>query len=112
MAVQIKGLQQLDGLWYTSLLSPESFEHGEVSGSGFYSFALAWGINNGILPAKEYKISVLKAWNALSLCQQESGKVGLVQKIDASPEPATKDSWFNVGTGAFLMAGGEILKLK
>lgn len=112
MAVRIKGLQQPDGLWYTSLLSPESFEHGEVSGSGFYTFALAWGINNGILPAKEYKISVLKAWNALALCQQESGKVGWVQKIGAAPEPATKDSWFNFGTGAFLMAGGEILKLK
>ena len=112
MAVRIKGLQQPDGMWYTSLLSPESFEHGEVSGSGFYTFALAWGINNGLLPSNEYKPAVIKAWNALTLCQQENGKVGWVQDIGAFPEPASKDSWQNFGTGAFLMAGSEILLLK
>ena len=112
MAEQIKKLQPADGLWRTSLLSPESFDHGEVSGSGFFTFALAWGINNGILNKASYTPVVLKAWEAILACQQENGKVGWVQNIGANPMPATANSWQNFGTGAFLMAGSEILKLK
>jgi rhamnogalacturonyl hydrolase YesR len=36
-------IQPEDGLWRTSLLCPESYDHGEVSSSGFYTFDLAWG---------------------------------------------------------------------
>ncbi len=49
MAARVKALQPADGLWRTSLLAPEAFPHGEVSGSGFFTFALTWGINNGLL---------------------------------------------------------------
>jgi hypothetical protein len=34
-----------------------------------------------------------------------------VQDIGADPQPATADSWQNYGTGAFLLAGSELLKL-
>jgi rhamnogalacturonyl hydrolase YesR len=112
MAEKIKILQPTDGLWRTSLLSPESFDHGEVSGSGFFTYALAWGINNGILNKESYTPVVLKAWKAILACQQENGKVGWVQNIGANPMPASVNSWQNFGTGAFLMAGSEILKLK
>jgi rhamnogalacturonyl hydrolase YesR len=112
MAEQIKILQPADGLWRTSLLSPESFDHGEVSGSGFFTYALAWGINNGILNKTTYTPVVVKAWKAILACQQENGKVGWVQNIGANPMPASENSWQNFGTGAFLMAGSEILKLK
>lgn len=111
MAARILELQHEDGLWRTSLLSPESFNHGEVSGSGFYTFALAWGVNNGLLDKSKYTPAVKKAWNALAKCQHENGMVGWVQNIGASPEPASYDSWQNFGTGAYLMAGSEILKL-
>ncbi|KQC31324.1 glycoside hydrolase family 88/105 protein [Flagellimonas eckloniae] len=112
MASRIASLQQDDGLWRTSLLSPESFDHGEVSASGFYTYALAWGVNNGILDETKYTPEVKKAWKALVACQHENGMVGWVQDIGASPEPATKDSWQNYGTGAFLLAGSELLKLE
>lgn len=112
MASRIKQLQPDDGLWRTSLLSPESFDHGEVSGSGFHTFALAWGINNGLLNKSIYKPVVLKAWKAIAACQKEDGKVGWVQNIGANPMPANAESWQNFGTGAFLMAGSEMLKLK
>ena len=112
MAAKIKSLQQGDGLWTTSLLSPESYDHGEVSGSGFFTFALSWGINNGILNNAEYTPVVKRAWAALSKCQHDNGMVGWVQDIGASPEPATKDSWQNYGTGAFLLAASELLKLE
>lgn len=112
MAAKIKDVQHEDGLWRTSLLSPESYNHGEVSGSGFYTFAMAYGINNGILDKAEYTPVVKKAWEALKGCQHENGMIGWVQDIGASPEPANFDSWQNYGTGAYLLAGSEILKLK
>ncbi|WP_460544547.1 glycoside hydrolase family 88/105 protein [Echinicola sediminis] len=112
MAKRINALQQKDGLWRTSLLNPESFDHGEVSGSGFFTYALAWGINNGYLDKEDYLPVVKKAWKALVKCQHKDGMVGWVQNIGASPEPASVDSWQNFGTGAFLLAGSEVLKLQ
>jgi unsaturated rhamnogalacturonyl hydrolase len=112
MAARIKELQPQDGLWRTSLLNPEGFEHGEASGSGFYTFALAWGVNQGLLQKETYKPVVEKAWKALANCQQPNGMVGWVQTIGFDPKPADKDSWFNFGTGAFLLAGSEIIKMK
>ena len=112
MASKLKEIQLEDGLWTTSLLSPESWNHGEVSGTGLYTFGMAWGINNDLLDAKTFSSSVNKAWTALKACQKEDGMVGWVQNIGASPEPASADSWQNYGTGAFLLAGSEVVKLK
>jgi len=111
MSSRIIELQDKDGLWRTSLLCPETYDHGEVSGSGFYTYALAWGINNGVLDKATYLPAVKKAWNALAKCQHESGKIGWVQNIGAFPEPASEGSWQNFGTGAYLLAGSEVLKL-
>lgn len=111
IADKILKIQPEDGLWRTSLLSPETYDHGEVSGSGFHTFALAWGINNGLLDKKNTP-AVKKAWNALAKCQHEDGRVGWVQNIGAFPEPASYESWQNFGTGAFLMAGSELLKFE
>jgi rhamnogalacturonyl hydrolase YesR len=112
MSARILELQPESGLWHTSLLCPETYNHGEVSGSGFYTFALAWGVNNGLLKKAKYQPAVKKGWSALAECQHEDGKVGWVQNIGAFPEPASYDSWQNFGTGAFLMAGSEVLKLE
>jgi len=90
---------------------PETYNHGEVSGSGFYTYALAWGINNGVLDKATYLPAVKKAWNALAKCQHEDGKIGWVQNIGAFPEPASQGSWQNFGTGAYLLAGSEVIKL-
>lgn len=111
MASRIVELQPEDGLWRTSLLNPEGYTHGEVSGSGFYTFALAWGVNNGLLNTKEYTPAIQKAWKALRSCQQKNGMIGWVQNIGDAPKPATADSWQNYGTGAFLLAGSEVIKL-
>jgi rhamnogalacturonyl hydrolase YesR len=111
MAMKIKAIQPEDGLWRANLLSPGTDPHGEVSGSGLFTFAMAWGINNGLLSKDEYQPAVLKAWKALEGCQQENGKIGWVQNIGFDPRPANADSWQNFGTGAFLLAGSEVLKL-
>jgi len=112
MAAKIKKIQPEDGLWRVSLLEPEAWDHGETSGSGFYTFALAWGINNGLLDRKEYLPVVAKAWKSLEGVQQADGKVAWVQNIGYDPKPASADSWQNFGTGAFLMAGSEVRKIK
>lgn len=112
MATKIKELQQQDGMWTTSLLSPESYNHGETSGSGFFTFAIAWGVNNGILKQEDFRSVVDKAWPALLKVQKADGMVGFVQNIGFDPRPATAESWQNYGTGAFLLAGSEVLKLK
>jgi len=110
MARRIKEIQPEDGLWRVSLLNPDAYDHGEVSGSGFFTYALAWGVNNGLLDENEYKPAVMKAWDAMRKCQHDDGMVGWVQNIGDAPKPASKDSWQNYGTGAFLLAGSEVIK--
>lgn len=113
MAERISGLQQEDGLWRASLLDPASYPGGEVSGSGFFCYALAWGINNGLLDKRTYLPVVKKAWIALNNCVNEDGRVGWVQPIGADPRKNfNEDSWEVYGTGAFLLAGSEVIKLK
>jgi len=112
MAERIKSLQQDDGLWRASLLDPKSYPGGEASGSGFYTYALAWGVNNGLLDKAEYKPVVEKAWIGLNGLIQPDGHVGWTQPIGADPRANfTNDSWEVYGTGAFLLAGSEVIKM-
>ena len=112
MAARIIELQQEDGLWRSSLLDPESYPGGEASGSGFYIYALAWGINNGILDRDTYLPHVEKAWIALNGLIQNDGRVGWCQPIGADPKKNfNAESWEVYGTGAFLLAGSEVIKL-
>lgn len=113
MADKIASIQQSDGLWRASLLDPLSYPGGEASGSGFYTFALAWGINNGLLSKDKFLPTVQKAWKGLNGLIQPDGHVGWCQPIGADPRKNfSADSWEVYGTGAFLLAGSEILKLK
>ncbi len=113
MAERILSLQQADGLWRTSLLDPDSYPGGEVSGSGFFCYALAWGVNNGLLDSKTCKPAIEKCWIALNNCVNEEGRVGWVQPIGADPRKNfNEDSWEVYGTGAFLLAGSEVFKLR
>lgn len=112
MAVRIKDLQQTDGLWTAGMLDPKSYGHGETSGSALFTFAMTWGINNGLLNAKDFKPVVNKAWTALLATQKEDGMVGYVQGVGAAPGPSSEKTWYNYGTGSFLLAGSEILKMK
>jgi rhamnogalacturonyl hydrolase YesR len=112
MAEKIVSLQQADGLWRASLLDPASYPGGEASGSGFYTYALAWGINNGILDKAKYLPVVEKAWVGLNSLIQPDGHVGWTQPIGADPKKNfTAESWEVYGTGAFLLAGSEVIKL-
>jgi len=113
MANRIVSLQHDDGLWRTSLLDPDSYEKGESSGSAFFCYALAWGINNGLLDEKTFLPAVRKSWKALVSNVNDEGRLGWVQQVDEKPNKnLDKDSWHAYGTGAFLLAGSEVIKLK
>ena len=112
MAKKIPSLQQANGLWRASLLDPQSYPGGEASGSGFYCYALAWGINNEILDRATYLPVVRKAWTGLNSLITDEGFVGWVQPIGADPQKNfSPTSWEVYGTGAFLLAGSEVIKL-
>lgn len=112
MAARIVELQQNDGFWRASLLDPDAYPGGETSGTGFFCYALAWGINHKLLD-NSYLPAVEKAWIALSNCVGVSGRVGWVQPVGAAPSGnLDKNSWEVYGTGAYLLAGSEVIKLK
>lgn len=113
MSERLLTLQQPDGLWRASLLDPAAYPGGEASGSGFDCYALAWGINQGILAKKTYQPAVEKAWVALTKLVSPEGWVGWVQPIGADPRSNfTAESWEVYGTGAFLLAGSQVVRLK
>jgi rhamnogalacturonyl hydrolase YesR len=113
MAAKVVSLQQADGLWRSSLLDPGAYPGGEGSGSAFYCYALAWGVNNGILSKAKYGPSVKKAWEGLNTLVSEEGRVGWVQPIGADPRRNfSAESWEVFGAGAFMLAGSEVIKMK
>jgi rhamnogalacturonyl hydrolase YesR len=111
MATKIASLQQDDGLWRSSLLDPESYPLKETSGSGFFTFGIAWGINHGLLDRAKYEPIVRKAWTALVGCVTPEGKLEHVQPIGADPKKFQSADTEVYGTGAFLLAGSEIYRL-
>jgi len=111
MAYKLLALQRDHGLWTASLLDPEQLPTGESSGSSFFTFALAWGVNNGFLDAAAFEPAVKKAWKALVANVNDEGRLGYVQQVAGSPYPFYEHESQVYATGAFLLAGSEMHKL-
>jgi unsaturated rhamnogalacturonyl hydrolase len=111
MADRILTFQQPDGLWRASLLDPASYPLKETSGSSFYVYALAWGVNHGVLDRQKFEPAVAKGWSALAACLVADGKLTHVQPIGADPKNFPADSTEIYGVGAFLLAGSEVYNL-
>jgi rhamnogalacturonyl hydrolase YesR len=112
MAAALKPLQQPDGLWRPSLLDPEEVPHPETSASAFFCYAMAWGIHNGILDSKAFTPVVQKAWMGLNKLVTGEGQLQWVQPIGEAPSNVKIDNYQEYGSGAFLLAGSEMIKLK
>ena len=108
MVGKIASLQQPDGSWHASLLDPASFPVKEMSGTGFFSYAIAWGLNHGLLEKKQYLPVVEKSWKALVSAVHDDGMLGYVQPIGASPDAVNANSTEVYGVGAFLLAGTQL----
>jgi rhamnogalacturonyl hydrolase YesR len=111
MSQTISGLQGADGYWRSSLLDPDSRPGPETSGTGFYTYALAWGVNEGLLDRATYEPVVRKGWSALVRAVQPSGMLGYVQRVGDRPGETGPERTEIYGAGAFLLAGTEVYRL-
>lgn len=111
MAARIIEVQQPDGLWRASLLDPRSYPLQETSGSAFFCYGLAWGINRGLLDRERFEPVVRRAWLALVDCVAEDGKLTHVQPVGYDPRRFDPASTAPYGVGGFLLAGSEVFRL-
>ena len=111
MAEKLVTIQTPKGYWSMSLLGQAFYPTPETSGSSFYTYGLAWGINKGVLDKKTYGPAVEKGWNAMVSYVTKEGMLGYVQPIGAAPGKAWADITEVYGAGAFLSAGTEVYKL-
>lgn len=111
LSERLASLQNKDGFWHASLLDPDSYPSPETSATGFIVYGLAYGVNQGYLPADKYLPVIEKGWKALVSAVEPDGKPGWVQPVGADPKKVTRDMTELYGTGALLMAAVEIHKL-
>ncbi|RGP15089.1 glycoside hydrolase family 88/105 protein [Parabacteroides gordonii] len=111
LSERLAALQSKDGFWHASLLDPDSYPSPETSATGFIVYGLAYGVNQGYLPADKYLPVIEKGWKALVSAVEPDGKLGWVQPVGADPKKVTRDMTELYGTGALLMAAVEIYKL-
>ena len=112
MAASIARVQRADGRWHPSLLDPAEAPVPETSSTGFFTYALTWGVNNGYLDRKTYLPVIRKGWAGLIASVSEEGKLGWVQQIGSAPAKVSFDDNQEYGSGAFLLAGSELQKMK
>lgn len=104
-------LQSENGFWHASLLDPTQYPSPETSATALIAYALAYGINSGLLSKDKYTSALEKSWTALNSAINSEGKLGWVQPIGADPKKVTEDMTAVYGVGALLMAGSEIYKM-
>ncbi len=112
MSVTIAGLQHDNGFWSPSLLDKSEDNKPETSGSGFMTYGLAWGLNNGHLDDATYGPVVRKGWSALVSAVGDDGKLGWVQPIGSAPDSVLETDSQLYGVGAFLLAAEQMTKAK
>ena len=85
MAARIAGLQQADGLWRTGLLDPDAYTLPEVSGSAFFTYAFAWGVNEDILDRATYAPIAEHAWAGMLHHIYADGRLGCQGRSKSGP---------------------------
>ncbi|HEY0945485.1 MAG TPA: glycoside hydrolase family 88 protein [Opitutaceae bacterium] len=117
MAKALKAVQRDDGFWNVSLHDPTHFGGPESTGTALFTYAIAWGVRAGHLPADEYLPVVAKAWTALSGAVLEDGRLGYIQSTGKEPkdgQPVRRDTvpdFEDFAVGCFLLAGSEVAQL-
>jgi rhamnogalacturonyl hydrolase YesR len=118
MAAALAPLQREDGFWNSNLGDPDHFGGKETSGTAFFVFGMAWGINHGLLDSATYMPHVVRGWEGMIQdALHDNGFLGWVQSTGKEPkdgQPLAYDKAANFedyGLGAFLLAGSEVWKL-
>ncbi len=108
MSARIAQLQQPDGLWHASLLDSADYPLPEISGSAFFTYALAYGINHHILDARTYRPIITRSWRGLLHHVYANGRLGCIQQTGAEPAFYLPTASYNYGIGAYLLAASEL----
>lgn len=111
MFAKLRATQQPGGYWTANVDHPSDFPAPESSGTSFFTYGMAKGIQMGYLDAKTYTPVVQQAWKWLrTKALHSDGVVGYVQGPSSQPsqhQPISPTATTNYGVGAFLMAGVE-----
>jgi len=108
MAARIASIQGKDGLWRSGLLDPSAYDLPEISGSAFFTYSLAWGINHGVLERSKYEPVVKRSWAGILKHVYADGRLGSIQPIDGQPGKFKPSASYVYGVGGFLLAGSEM----
>jgi unsaturated rhamnogalacturonyl hydrolase len=111
MSRRIVALQKPDGSWSPSLLDPRAKTPPETSGTGFFTYGLAWGVKSGLLKDPAHRRAATRGWTLLTKAVGEDGKLGWVQQVGSQPDAVGPNDTQPFGVGAFLLAGSAMLDL-
>jgi unsaturated rhamnogalacturonyl hydrolase len=111
MAPKVASIQSSDGYWRSDLLHPDKTPVPETSGTAFYVYALAWGVNEGLLDRATYEPVIRRGWTALVRAVHPNGMLGYVQRIGDQPGDTSATGTEIYGVGALLLAGSEVHRL-
>lgn len=118
MAGKLISIQRTDGFWNCNLGDPNDYGGKETSGTVFFTYGLAWGINNNLLDSATFYPHVAKGWNGLVKdALHTDGKLGYVQSAGSKPADGQPLSYTKMpdfedfGLGGFLLAGSEVFRL-
>ncbi|MBT8038643.1 MAG: glycoside hydrolase family 88 protein [Xanthomonadales bacterium] len=112
MSETIADLQHDNGFWRVSLLAKEKYASPETSGTGFMTYGLAWGVNQGLLDEDKYGPAIRKGWKALLSAVQDDGMLGWVQPIGAAPDSVYESDSQLYGVGAFLLTAEQMIEFE
>ena len=110
MSEKIASLQREDGYWRTNLLNADIYPMPETSGTGLFTYAIMYGINQGILPADKYLPIVRKGWDAMVKAVNTEGKVGWTQMVARKPGKVVKKDTRAYSVGSLLMIASELYR--
>jgi unsaturated rhamnogalacturonyl hydrolase len=110
MCAALLKCQGTDGLWRSNLLSPQEYPDPEMSGSAFYCYAFAWGVNNGLLDKTTYSAAAKKAWSGMVKYVNADGSIKNVQPVGGAPG-APNGGTQPYAEGGVMLAGTEMFKL-
>jgi rhamnogalacturonyl hydrolase YesR/lysophospholipase L1-like esterase len=112
MSARVTKLQDAkDGLWHAGLLDPEHYPLPEVSGSALFVYAMAWGVNEGVLDGAMYRPAIIKAWRGLLQHVYADGRLGDIEQTGPEPAFYMPSASYTYGVGGFLLAASEMKRM-
>ena len=113
MATGVASIQdRKSGLWHSDLLDAADYPQPETSGSALMTFAIAWGVNHGVLDRATYMPVIARAWRGLLGQIYADGRLGNIQQTGDAPAHYLASSSYIYGVGAFLLAGAQVEELE